>query len=182
MNIQDHWEKALKRTEIVRPRVHPLDTFGSTHLPYIFLAESTVNSGDTVVRKGEVVVEKPSLILPFNTPKFEGFDFEEKLHLNPDFLMNFLLVRGVAFPSLRYNIKTDSLDVYEGRLNKALEHYRDVLQRSEDVRTGLFTGTEDNWQFSVLIFICAQVARSADNDLKKLLDDYQKKSGLAGLS
>ena len=97
-------------------------------------------------------------------------------------VQNFLLVRGVAFPSLRYNNRTDSLDIYEGRLNKALEHYRNVLQRSEDVHTGLFTGTEDNWQFSVLIFICSQVARSADDDLKKLLEDYQKKSGLAGLS
>ena len=182
MNIQERWEKALKRTEILRPRVHPLDTFGSTHLPYIFLAESAINSGDTVVRKGEVVVEKPSLVLPFNTPKFEGFDFEEKLHVNPDFLMNFLLVRGVTFPSLKYNNKTDVLEIFEGRLKKAVEHYANFLQRSEDVHTGLFAGTEDNWQFSVLIFICTQVARSADNDLKKLLEDYRKKSGLAGLS
>jgi hypothetical protein len=182
MNIQERWEKALKRTEIIRPRVHPLDTFGATRLPYIFLAGSAVNPGDTVVRKGEVLVEKPSLILPFNTPKFEGFEFEEKLHLNPDFLMSFLLVRGVVFPSLKYNNRTDALEVFEGKLGKAIEHYGNLLQRSEDVQTGLLAGTEDNWQFSVLFFICGQVARSADSDVKKLFEDYRKKSGLAGLS
>ena len=175
MNIQDAWEKALKHTEIIRPRVHPLHTFATTHLPYLFLAESSVNSGDTVVRKGEIMVEKPSLILPSNAPQFEGFDFEEKLHLNPDLLTSFLLVRGVSFPSLKYNNKTDSIDIYEGRLKTAIEHYTSTLQREENVHTGLIAGTDDCWQLSVLIFICGQVAKSSEGDLKKLFDDYYRK-------
>ncbi len=58
MDIEKTWEKALKYTEIIRPRVEPLNTFRTTHLPYIFLTESSVNVGDSVVRKGEVLVEK----------------------------------------------------------------------------------------------------------------------------
>ena len=174
MDIQDSWEKALQKTEIIRPRVHPLQTFAVTHLPYVFLAESSVNNGDTVVRKGEIVVEKPALILPFNTPQFEGFDFEEKMHLNEALLTNFFLVRGVQFPSLKYNNKTDSVDVFEGRLTKAIEYYTSTLQRQENVHTGLIAGSDDCWQLSVLIFICGQVAKSADQDLKKLFDDYRK--------
>lgn len=175
MNIQDSWEKALKNTEIIRPRVLPLDTFEATRLPYIFLAESIVNNGDTVVRKGAVMVEKPALILPESSPQFEGFDFEKESGFNLDTFINFLLVRGVLFPSLKYDNKTDALDIYSGKLKDAISHYSDKLQKQEDVHTGLIIGPEDAWQFSILIFICSQVARSAEGDVKKILDKFRRK-------
>ncbi len=177
VNIQDSWEKAMKYTEIVRPRVKPLHTFEATRLSYIFLASSLVNPGDTVVRKGEVVVEKPSLVLPYNMPYFEGFNFEEEMNLSQDFLTNFFLVRGISFPSMKYNNKTDSLDIHEGKLESAVSFHGEKLQRSEDVHTGLIKGPEDTWQFSVLIFICSEVFKSADNDFRKLFQDYKKKGG-----
>ena len=170
MNIQDGWGKALKYTKIIRPRPKALLTFEATEVPYIFLSESLVNLGDTVVRKGRVIVEKPAIILPSNLPQFEGFDFEKEFHSNQDTILNFLLVRGVTFPSLKYNNTTYSLDVYEGHLEKAIEHYSDRLERGEDVASGLVTGPEDSWQFSILIFIATQIMRSADGDIKKLLD------------
>ncbi len=175
MDIQEYWEKALKQTEIIRPRVQPLLTFEATRLPYIFLAESLVNQGDTVVRKGEVLVERPGLILPSDFPRFEGFDFEKELHTSQDVVTNFLLFRGVHFPSLKYNNRTSSLDIYEGGLSKAIRHYLEELERSENVSTGMMSGPEDCWQFSVLIFICAQVMRSADRDIQKLLEELRKK-------
>ena len=157
MDIQDIWEKALKNTEIIRPRVQALLTFATTNLLYIFLAESSLNLGDKVVRKGEVLLEKPTLILPSNLPQFEGFDFEKEPHFNQDTLTNFLLVRGVTFPSLKYNNKTYTLDIFEGQLKKAIEYYNNKLRRQEDVHTGLVVGPEDCWQFSVLIFILSLI-------------------------
>lgn len=179
MNIQDTWEKAIKTTEIIRPRVQPLQTFEATLLPYIFLADSEVNPGDTVVRKGEIRVEKPSIVLPINMPQFEGFDFEENLGMNEELLKSFFLVRGVSFPSMKYNNKVDSLDLFEGRLPKAIEHYGNRLQREEDVNTGLIIGGEAIWQFSVLVFICGQVAKSAGGDFKRLYDDYERRGRLS---
>ena len=85
------------------------------------------------------------------------------------------MVRGIQFPSLRYNNKTDSLDIFEGSVKKAITHFKTKLQESEDVQTGLVVGHADCWQFSVLIFICTQVARGAEGDFKKLLEDYRKK-------
>ena len=175
MNIQEAWERALKSTEIVRPRVQPLHTFEATHIPYIFLAESSVNAGDTVVRKGEVIIEKPSLVLPFGLPYFEGFEFEEEMSIDQGLLMNFLLVRGVQFPSMRYNNRTDTVEVFEGGLSKAIDHYSEQLMRAEDVSTGLVVGHEAVWQFSLLIFTGGQIMRSADGDLRRLLEDYRKK-------
>ncbi len=177
MGMHDKWEKALKDTEIVRPRVQPLKTFTATKLAYIFLAESAIHSGDTVVRKGEIVVQKPSLILPSNLPQFEGFDLEEGLKIDKDMLTNFLLIRGAHFPSFRYDNKTFSLDVFEGPLNQAVDKHLDILQKKEDVHTGLITGPADVWQFSVMIFICGQIAQSAGVDVQRILDEYAKKHG-----
>lgn len=172
MNIQEGWEKALKHTKIIRPRAQELLTFSATKVPYTFLSESTLNLGDTVVRNGEVLVEKPSIILPSNLPQFEGFDFEENLHFNQDTILNFLLVRGVSFPSFKYNNKTQSIDIYENHIEKAIEFYSNKLQHEEDVHRGLVVGNDDCWQFSIFIFIATQILKSADTDIKRLLDRF----------
>lgn len=176
MDIQKSWEDALKSTEIIRSRVQDLLTFADTRVPYILLCESTVNVGDTVVRKGEVLVQRPSIVLPPNLPQFQGFDFEQESDFNRDAVTNFLLVRGVALPSLKYDNKTHSIDVHDGKLSRAIEYYSELLQHKEDVRTGLIAGPEDVWQFSVLIFICAQVAKNAQTDITRLLEEYKKKN------
>lgn len=175
MNLDDLWALALKKTEILRSRIQPLMTFQSTAVSYILLSESTVNLGDTVVRKGEVLVDKPAIILPPNIPQFLGFEFEEEKKINENSLINFLLVRGIAMPSLKYNNKTQSLDVFEGDLEKAVKHYRELLQQQENVNTGLLAGPEECWQFSILLFICSQAARNADVDLKNLMKEFKKK-------
>ena len=174
MNIQDYWEKALKHTEIVRPRVQPLAVTEATHLPYIFLAESAVNSGDTVVRKGNVKVEKPSIILPPDLPQLQGFESENDNAWNTEGMINFLFVRGVRFPSFRYNNEVRHLDIHEGRLKQAVDYYLKELQQKENLTTGLVIGPEDCWQFSVLIFIAAQAGRQAEKDIRKLWDDFLK--------
>ena len=178
MDISKTWNKALKNTEIIRTRVQALMTFSNTLVPYIVLCESTIKPGDTVVRKCEVMVEKPSLILPPNLPQFEGFEFEKEFLEDENSLINFLLVRGVSFPSMKYNNKTLSLDIYEGKLKDAIGFYLDQLQQEENVATGLITGPEDCWQFSVLIFIAAQITKNADTDVKRLLEEYRKKNFL----
>lgn len=174
MDIEKAWERALKYTEIIRPRVKPLDTFKTTHLPYIFLAESSVNIGDCVVRKGEVLVEKPTLLLPPGSPQLDGFDFKDASRQQEDMITNFFLVRGIEFPSLKYNNKTYSLDIFEDKLSQAIEKYMRDLQKEENVTSGLIIGPEDCWQFSVLIFICTQIVRSADNDIKSFRNRWNR--------
>lgn len=176
MDFQQAWKSAVSNTEIIRSRISALQTFSDTKVPYILLSESTVNLGDTVVRKGEVLVQKPSLILPPNVPQFEGFDFEDLGQgFNEDSFMNFLLIRGVQMPSMKYNNATYSLDLFEGRLAQAVKHYQQELQQKENVTTGLLVGPEDLWQFSLLIFMCSQISRNAQTDIRRLLKDHDEK-------
>lgn len=175
MDIQERWEKAIEKTRIIRSRVKELSTFNETNLPYIFLAEALVNVGDTVVREGEVVVEKPSIVLPFNAAHFEGFEFDKDFDIQEDMVMNFLFVRGVSFPSMKYNNRTSSLNLRNGNIDEALTYYSNMLEQKEDVQCGLIVGPEDCWQFSVLIFICSQVVKSADTDIRRLIDNFRKR-------
>lgn len=173
MDLEALWDKALRHTEILRSLAHDLATFETTTLPYIFLAESAVNAGDTVVRKGQVLVERPSLILP--SAQLEGFGFQSEWSLSEDAVLNFLLVRGVKFPSMRYHHELSSLDLREGSLQRAITHFTDQLAKAEDVHTGLLTGPEDAWQFSVLILVGSLMIRSAEGDLRRLLEQWRKR-------
>jgi len=178
MDFEKMWTKALKHTEIIRTRVQALSMSGDTKVPYLMLSESSINVGDTVVRKGEVLVQKPSLFIPPNNPKFEGFEFENEdgtEAFDENSFINFLIVRGISIPSLRYDNRTSSLDIYEGKLSKAIKHHERILQQQENVHAGLLVGPEDCWQFSILIFICSQIIKNADQDIQRLLDEYHRK-------
>lgn len=171
----DAWQKALRQTELIRTRVTDLATFETTALPYIFLGESSVNAGDTVVRRGQVLVERPALILP--SAHLEGFEFESDWQVRDEAILNFLLVRGVRFPSLRYRHALSSLDIREESLQQAITFFTEQLKQAEDIGTGLVVGPEDAWQFSVLILVASLVSRSAEHDLRRLLDEWHRRRG-----
>lgn len=175
MSFEDYWSKALKKTEVIRSRIKELKTYDATKVPYVLLSESSINIGDTIVRRGEVLVQKPSLYVPPNNPQFNGFEFDTEGDFQEQSLVNFLLVRGISIPSLAYDNKTVSLDIHEGKLSGAIQHYLEKFQREENVSTGLIAGPEDCWPFSLLIFICTQIARNADQDIRRLLEEYRTK-------
>lgn len=175
MDIQDLWERARQRTEILRMRLQDLATFETTLMPYVFLGESSVNPGDTVVRKGQVLIERPAIVLPSFCPQFEGFELDAEPQVGGDALATFLLVRGIQFPSLKYRHQLSSLTLFEESLRKAADHYSRELTMAEDVKTGLVIGPEDAWQFSVLLLVGALVVRSAHGDLRRIVEDWQKR-------
>jgi len=177
MDIEKNWEKALKHTEIIRPRIQPLATFEATEVPYILMSESLSDSGNTLVRKGSVLVEKPSLLLPASYPQLEGFELDNSKKNDADSFMSFLLVRGIRFPSLVYNNRTLSISIHDGKLSEAAKDYKDQLQQQENIHTGLILGREDCWQFSVLIFTAGQIMKSVDGDIHKILDRYKEAKG-----
>ncbi len=172
MDMPEQWERAMRGTEIIRSRVLPLSATHATRLPYRFLAESSLHVGDTIVRTGQVAVTKPWIALPGSSPHLEGFTMDEDRPVDPDFLVNFLLVRGISFPSLRYRHEFSTLEVREGPLSEAVAHYRHQLEEREDVVCGLVIGPEDVWQWSVLIFVATLIGRSAGDDLRRLLGDF----------
>lgn len=176
MNLEEKWEKAVRETRIIKYRLRNLLAFDSTELPYIALAPSAINLGDTVVRKGKVIVHRPLIILPHGPfAQFEGFDFEDDFNLSGDDIRRFLLMRGISFPTLKYRNETHTVDIFEGDLEKAISYFSDQLERREDVQSGLITGPEDAWQFSVLIYVAAMAARSASSDIEQIIEELRRR-------
>ena len=170
MSLEELWQKAVSKTEVHRARLRTLYTFDQTVLPYVYLAESVVNIGDVVVRKGKVIVEKPIILLPGNMPQFEGFEIEDKsFEANSDSVAMFLFMRGISFPSMKYSNQTSKLDVIPGPLSKAVSRFKRELEKKEDISTGLIVSSEDCWQFSLLIYAAALAAKSVPEDIKNIL-------------
>ena len=173
MDLEEKWNKALAQTEIIRLRISYLSTFETTTIPYIFLAESVVNLGDTLVRQGKILVHKPAIILPEDMPQFEGFEFEKDFKVNADMVRMFLLVRGISFPSLKYEHEISKLDIREGPLEKVKRYFKQELERTEDVQTGLIVGPQDTWQFSLFIYVGLLIGKSLPSDLRKLWEKFK---------
>jgi hypothetical protein len=175
MDIERLWDQARRRTEILRMRLQDLASFEATSVPYTFLAESALNAGDTVVRRGRVLIERPAIVLPNLSPQFEGFAFDTDLRLSDDAVATLLLVRGIRFPSLKYRHELSSLDVYEGSVGSAARHFLKQLAAAEDTTTGLVVGPEEAWQLSILLLVGAMVVRSAEGDLRRILEAWRKR-------
>ncbi len=79
-------------------------------------------------------------------------------------------------PSLKYNNKTNQLDVFEGKVDEAIAHFGNRLQREENTSTGLIVAPEDVWQFSLLIFICSQISRNSAADIRRLIEDFRRRN------
>jgi len=160
--------EALKRTRIVRARKHTLYTFGNTNLPYLFLAQSGVNAGDVVLRRGKVTVERPQIIAPRSPVELEGFDFED---MDED-AIPVLINRLVRFPPARYLNASQALDVVDGPLDAATERVADRLDQENDIRTGVIQGPEHVWGFSILAYVGQMIARSAPSNVGEFLERF----------
>jgi hypothetical protein len=152
MDIEQLWDKAQEKT----------------------LAESSVNEGHTVIRRGKVVVEKLMVVLPEDMPQFEGFDFKEDLDIEGSSVQTFFLMRGIRFPSLRYNNSVERLDLEEGSLTKSIEKHKKQLEREENVTTALVAGPDDCWQFSILFYLASLVGRCTRADIMNFLDRMRR--------
>jgi hypothetical protein len=113
------------------------------------------------------------IVLPEDLPQFEGFDLEEDVDIGPGSLQMFFLMRGIRFPSLKYNNTIDNLELEEGSLSKTVDKYKRSLEKVENVRTALILGPEDCWQFSILLYMASLVGRSVRTDISNLLDRFR---------
>ena len=172
MDFEQKWNRAVKKTEIEKGWVGHLNTNSSTSLSYIMLSESLLDNSDTIVRKGKVEVTRPLIYLPDNNPVFEGFESSNQNLLDGS-ILTFLLLRGISFPSLKYQNSVYSLDVDNLSLIEVIKKHKKELQRSEDVKTGLIIGPDDCWHYSLVIYVAALASRSASNDIKGYLRDLK---------
>lgn len=166
-DLEQRFKYALEHSVIHRTRKADLFTFGTTKLPYIFIAESSINPGDIIIRKGEIATEKPTIMMGDSFPSFEGFDGD---YTGQEQEMSILFGRTFHFPNMRYQNKSATLEVVSGELQKTIDEEQHQLDAEGNYRTAVISGPEDCWAFSLIIYASEMTQRSAKGNLKDIFE------------
>jgi hypothetical protein len=173
MNINSYQKfiEAVRSTKILRARKNYLFTFGNTRLPYVMVANSLINAGSSIIRTGEVVVEKPQIIIANDSSAFEGFDIDRSL-VDLDQVKFALMSRGISFPQMNYKNSTQFLEVVSDKLEVIIERQMNQFEDANDSRVGLIQCREDTWNLSLLHYVLTQVIRSSTSNMQEYLERY----------
>jgi len=173
-NFDDHFRRAKKETVVHRERKSTLYTFGSTSLPYIFLAESAINKDDTVLRKGEINTDKPVILTGENLPNFSGFGDEYEGHEDE---MRIIMGRQFNFPGFNYRHEGSQLEVLSKGIERVIDEYQNTLEKESNNRTALIVGPEDCWALSILIYAAKMTEKSASSNLNDIMERNKFNTG-----
>jgi len=165
MNFHEALELAKSGTEIYKARKNILYTFGPTRLPYICLSQDS--SGGICVREGEVTADRPAIAIPGDNWKFEGFEAEG---VDGEGMIPVLVARGIHFPPLNYTNKHQPMRTVYREMKELVDEELNRLDAASDLRTGVFRAPNDLWQISLLIYVGAQVARSAPANIAEHIE------------
>lgn len=173
MNINSYQKfiEAVRSTKILRARKNYLFTFGNTRLPYVIVANSLINNGNSIIRTGEVVVEKPQIIISNDSSAFEGFEADHGA-IEMDQVKFALMSRGISFPQMNYKNSTQFLEVVNEKLEVIIERQMNQYEDANDSRMGLIQCKEDSWNLSLLHYVLTQVIRSSTSNMQEYLERY----------
>ncbi len=166
MNLDEKVQRALEESVVHRRRKQDLFTFGTTRLPYVFIANSSINTGCTLIRNGEINTDKPNIFIGNPQPSLEGFGEEE----GEDQAMALLMARRFRFPPLKVENRGAPIEVRETELERVVDDEMKRLDGNQDSKTAVISGPEDGWQFSLLLYAMQLTQQSAVGNLKDFLD------------
>jgi hypothetical protein len=168
--FEDRWLRAKDGTKLHRTRQTDLFTFGTTALPYVFIASSAINTGDSMLRRGELKTEKPAIIWgggeSSDSSRFHGFE-DEGQDDNAD---RVLFARAFRFPNLQVNNQGMELEVVSREMTQLSDELMTELEANGDRRTAVIEGPEDLWGLSLLIYAAEMTQRSAPGNLRDITE------------
>jgi hypothetical protein len=165
VSFEEDFARAQHETRIHRGRRSRLLTVGSTELPYVLLNRSVVNEGDTVVRRGVLRVEEPTILLLQRPHQFEGFRDDQGDHEEAMLALG----RMAHLPPARYSNRDVEMAVMDGDLDRILLDFDRALDVASDERTGLLSGPVEVWHFSLMVYVGQMVRQSAGDDVSELM-------------
>ena len=175
MEMEEALKLAQADTQFIRVRKNLLYTFGTTRLPYICLSQSLARPDDIIVRRGEVMADKPQIAVPGLDFSFEGFSGADE-DLEADTLA-ILLARRISMPPSKYVNKAGGEVMETGPIAAAIDRALNRLDSDNDIRTAVISAPEKVWGLSVLLYIGSQVARSAPSNVHEHFERLRLQGG-----
>ncbi len=164
MNEKDVIKYVLEKTEILKMPSQKLSTFGTTNISYYLL--STLD-GNTRVRAGKVISQRPKIIQPSQIEQlFEGFgensekyarQIYEQFGENPKIL------------NYQFKNKLSSTSNTSKTLNQVYERLLKEIKKKENNLHAIIKTDDKIWQIAMMKFIVDLSLKSAQgniNDLK----------------
>ncbi len=163
-------ERAVLRTEILRAPKQTLSAFGTTNIYYYLLTEPsysdiTSDTGETVVREGRVIAERPRIVTPYYLSHLEGFSREARLYLE-----TLMKSHGSDAPGLFYTYRNEpkGLNIATQDWRAVLASLNEDIDRRKESLVTIIRGEDTLWDVSLLKFIYEMVRNSAPRHLSQM--------------
>lgn len=177
--------KAMEQTFVARFPRQNLTTFGITTIDYYVVTEpiytvldSSKKNLESVVRKGKVIVGKPTLITPTYALNLKGFTDEAYKYMS-----QLSHIYGPNSPAILYEYKNESLnlEILGGIPAEVAHKISDDLKKHKNDLSVVIVGVDEFWDVSLMKFIYEFTASSLEFNAREMRDkgllDPQKEFG-----
>jgi hypothetical protein len=152
---EDKIRYAVEHSMVLKGPKRSLAAFGATNIHYFLLTEPVyqepgTSQGETVIREGKVVAERPKIVTPTYLLNLEGFSAEARQY--------FEMVRreaGPHAPGLLYTYKNEpaNLTIVSENLLSVAGRLTEMIDKEDRRLTAILKGVDELWDISVLKFI-----------------------------
>lgn len=163
MEIDDERiQYAIECTKVLRSPKQHLSTLGTTNIGYYLVTEpaysdTASDAGETVIREGRVVVERPRIVTPYYLSRLEGFSPDARKYFE-----TLIRMHGANAPGLFYAYKNElkGLNIVGDSLPSVVNKLNDDIDKRGDSLAAIIKGVDELWDVSVMKFIY-EVTRSS---------------------
>jgi hypothetical protein len=159
-------EYALRHTEVVRPPLQRLNTFGSTNVHYFLLTEPMDSVDETRIREGKVTAERPKIVTPgYLLNAFEGFgdhakEQAEAMLAKYDFSLDIM--------EYKYKNEIGNSWVLSESISDVIIKIASQIDDEDDQLAAILKGPDDTWQISLMKFIMDITKSSLNKNILEL--------------
>lgn len=161
---------AVLGTEILRAPKQSLYTFGTTNITYFLVtqpsyAESKDEVGETVVREGKVVAERPRIVTPFYLSRLEGFGTEARRYFDSLMTEHGPNAAGVFYT---YRNEPKDLNIISDSLPSVVDKINTEIDQRGDTLSAIIRGVDTLWDVSLLKFIFELTRQSVGDNVHQM--------------
>lgn len=172
MRIDDERiEDAVRHTEILRLPKQSLATFGTTNIGYYLVTEPvygeiTKESGETVIREGRVIAERPRIVTPYYMSQLEGFSEDARRYFNA-----LIQKYGADTPGLFYTYRNEpgKLTIVTEGLKAVVDRLNSDIDKCGDPLVSIIKGQDELWDVSLMRFIYEITSSSMQSNISQLM-------------
>ena len=159
-------EYVLKHTELVRPPVQKLNTFGSTSVHYYVLTEPMDSFSQTRITEGKVTAERPKIVTSdYLLNAFEGFG-DDATNQARTMLSHFEYDPDIM--EYKYRNDIGNSWILSENISEVVLKIASRIDDENDSMAAILKAPDDAWQLSLMKFIMDMTRSSLHKNISEL--------------